>query len=516
MSCRLVLLFTLFTARLEAAPPNILFAISDDQSWMHAGAYGDPGTKTPAFDRVAREGVLFQHAFCSSPSCMPSRSVILTGRNMWELGPGGNLMGVLKAEYAVFSLLLEKAGYELGTTGKTWGPGRLEGFKTKDGKALPARSYTSSQTEAILGKSWHKRKLKERKKGMSAVDYAANFDDFLAQRDEEKPFFFWYGSTEPHQGYEVGAWKAAGKKLEDALVPKCLPDDLVTRGEFLDYGLEVEHFDQHLARMIASLEKAGLLENTLIVVTSDHGNPMPRSKCNLYDSGVRVPLAVRFPGKVKSGNVAEEFVSLADLAPTFLKAAGVEVPKEMTGKNLWPLLEGQKQEERDFVVTGFERHIIARQNGVGYPMRSIRTANYAYIRNYEPNRWPAGDPDFVSSHQGLIGDCDRGASKSFLMDNSNRPDVRPYYILCFGRRPLEELYDMKKDPHQLHNLAGDPKYKEVCKELRVRMEGYLNATGDPRMRDEAPWDHYEFTDKRIFQNKNWRRWGLGKPIPSTR
>ena len=494
-----------------AVRPNILFAISDDQSWMHASAYGDKGTRTPAFDRVVGEGVLFTHAFASGPSCMPSRTSILTGRNMWETGPGGNLMGTLKAEYAVFSLLLQQSGYQLGATGKTWGPGKLEGFTPREGKKLPLRSYSSIQTEAILGESFHRRTLKQRRPGMSNLDYAANFEDFLAARDKEKPFFFWYGSNEPHQGFEKGAWKKAGKSLADALVPGSLPDDPVVRGEFLDYALEIEHFDRHLGRMIESLARENLLESTLIVVTSDHGNPMPRSKCNLYDSGTRVPLAIRFPGPAKEGVTRRDLVNLIDLAPTFLTAGGVEIPEEMSGHPLQSLPETGAAVPRDFVVTGFERHIICRRDGVGYPARCIRTNSFAYIRNYEPDRWPAGDPDFVSSHQGFLGDCDRGATKEFLMSNSSETRIAPYYRLSFGRRPPEELYDMERDPHQLRNLAEEKNFAEVKSSLRQKMEDYLRATGDPRMQGQSPWDDYEFTDKRIFGNPRWREEGLSLP-----
>ena len=515
----LLLTFSLVTSSLLAAQrPNILLAISDDQSWMHAGAYGDKGTRTPAFDRIAEEGILFTHAFASCPSCMPSRTSILTGRNMWETGPGGNLMGTLKSEYAIFSLLLEQSGYQLGATGKTWGPGKLEGFTPAAGKTLPLRSYSSIQTEAILGTSFHRRALKDRRPGMSHLDYASNFEDFLASRDKEKPFFFWYGSNEPHQRFEEGAWKKHGKKLEDALVPGCLPDDPAIRGEFLDYGLEIEHFDQHLARMLEMLRKEGLLENTLIVVTSDHGNPMPRSKCNLYDSGTRVPLAVRFPGPAREAMTCDDFINLVDLAPTFLTAGGADIPAAMKGRSLQSVLtrKAGSPKFREFVVTGFERHIICRRNGVGYPARGIRTKKFSYIRNYEPSRWPAGDPDFVSSHQGFIGDCDRGASKSFLMNNCTRSDIAPYYLLSFGRRPGEELYDMEADPHQLHNLAGEEKFAQVMSSLRKKMENHLRATGDPRMRGESPWDHYNFTDKRIFRNPRWREEGLGITRPGSR
>ena len=499
--------FAVTRSELRRRQPNILLAISDDQSWMHAGAYGDRATRTPVFDRIAEAGVLFTRAFAACPSCAPSRSSILTGRPIWQLGTAGVLFGVLRPGPELFTLELKQNGYELASTGKTWGPGRIEGFAEKGGGA---------QREAVMGQSFDKRRLADRRVGINPNDYAANFDDFLAERDSTKPFFFWFGATEPHQTYEEGAWKRAGKRLDQARLPRCLPDDPVTRGEILDYGLEIEHFDSHLGRMLKSLKAAGELKNTLVIVTSDHGNPLPRSKCNLYDTGVRVPLAVQWPGRVPPGRRVVDLVSLIDLAPTILEAAGVEPPSGMVGRSLVPILESRRQGQvdtaRNFIVTAFERHIIARQDGVGYPMRSIRTSRFAYIRNYEPKRWPAGDPDFYSSHQRFFGDCDRGASKSFILQNAHRPDVAPFYRLAFGRRPSEELYDLESDPGQLSNLAFHPKWLGTRKDLAGRLQAHLVATGDPRQRGESPWDGYPFVDRRIYQNPKWRTEGLAIPL----
>ncbi len=487
----------------HAAPkrPNILLAISDDQSWMHAGAYGlDKSTKTPAFDRIAREGVRFNYAYCAAPSCAPSRSALLTGRHIWQLEEGGLLFGALKAKYTLVTHALEDAGYQTASTGKTYGPGR----------------YDRAFGRPLFGKTFNKHKLADRRPGRSSLDYATNFETFFKQRDKGKPFFFWYGSSEPHQLFDVGGWQKAGKKLEDALVPKCLPDHPVTRGEFLDYGIEIEHFDTHLARMIAILEEAGELDNTIIIVTSDHGNPMPRSKANLYDSGARVPLAIRFPPKVTGSRVVDDFVGLWELAPTVLELAGAEVPKSVTGRSLLPVLtskaSGQVDPKRDSIVTAFERHIICRRDGLGYPMRSIRTHKWAFIRNYAPDRWPAGDPDFNSSHQGFLGDCDKGESKHLIMGLAHDPKYRGYYNLCFGRRPAEELYDMAADPHQLRNLAADPKHAEVKEQLEARMKAFLSEQGDQRMRGESPWDDYPFTDQRIFKHPDWRTGGFPTPV----
>lgn len=520
-SLRVALLFCCMassTRFASAAParPNVLFAISDDQSWMHVGAYGDRATRTPSFDRIADEGVLFSHAYAAAPSCAPSRAAILTGRNIWELEEAGNLMGVLKSSFALFTLDLQKSGYELAATGKTWGPGRLEGFGAP-GTKLPARSYISSDTESITGKAFNQHRLEKRRRGIYDRDYARNFEAFLADRDPSKPFFFWYGALEPHQDYDTGAWKRAGKKLEDARLPGCLPDDPVTRGEILDHGLEIEHFDRHLGRMLAVLEKRGELANTLVIVTSDHGNPLPRSKCNLYDSGVRVPLAARWPAKIPAGRTIDDLVNLTDIAPTLLETAGLRTPREMSGRSLWPLLSstrsGRIDPSRDFVVTAFERHIITRRDGVGYPMRSIRTHRYAYIRNYEPDRWPAGDPDFLSSHQRFYGDCDKGSTKSFLLRESHRADIHPYFLLAFGRRPAEELYDMQSDPDQLRNISSDPRFESIKSELASRLQSYLRERGDPRLRGESPWDTYPFIDEAIFRHDSWRTRGKAGTTP---
>ena len=483
--------------------PNILFAISDDQSAMHAGAYGDRSVRTPAFDRVAKEGVLFNHAFTAAPSCAPSRSAILTGRNIWELEEGGILLGVLRSKFAVFTLLLEDAGYELGATGKTWGPGRLEGW-----------------SRDVFGKTYAARELPEsqRRPGLNRLDYASNFEDFFAQRDEGKPFFFWLGTSEPHQRYDIGAWRRAGKSLDSALLPGALPDRPEVRGEILDYGIEIEHFDSHLARALATLEMAGELDNTLVIVTSDHGNPLPRSKCNLYDSGTQVPLALRLPGTIPAGRKVDDLASLVDIAPTILDAASVQVPAVMSGRSLWPVARSDRtglvDASRDAVVTAFERHTIARRGGVGYPMRAIRTHRFAYIRNYEPDRWPAGDPDYNAPPQGFFGDVDRGVTKTYLMANALDPEIRPYYLMAYGRRPAEELYDIEKDPHQLRNVADDPAMTETKQGLIWRLNAYLQAHDDPRQRGATPWDEYPFTNPwRLLANPRWKLEGMPSPIP---
>ena len=184
--------------------PNILFCISDDQSYAHTGANGDPVVQTPAFDRVAREGLRFTHAFCDAPTCGPSRSAILTGQHIWRLEEAGNIHSTLPAKFTTYTELLAEAGYAVGFTGKGWSPGRLE---------------PGGRTMNPAGVSFQKRKAKPPFKSMSNTDYAGNFQDFLEQVSDDQPFCFWLGTSEPHRAYELGAGKRTGKDPGKVIVP---------------------------------------------------------------------------------------------------------------------------------------------------------------------------------------------------------------------------------------------------------------------------------------------------------
>ena len=291
--------------------PNILLAIADDQSYPYCSAYGDTTTRTPAFDRVAKEGILFTKAFCASPGCSPSRAALLTGRHTWQLQQAGTHASSFPRQYVTFPDRLEKAGYHIGYTGKGWGPGNWK---------------ISGRTRNPAGPAYQKRTMKS-PRGISNKDYAANFADFLAARKAGQPFCFWFGGHEPHRAYRKGIGLASGKKVADARVPAFLPDAPEIRSDLLDYAIEIEWFDSHLLRMIKLLDKHGELDNTLIVVTADNGMPFPRAKANGYEYGIHVPLAVRWPKVVKAGRRVTDLVGFVDFAPTFLEAAGLKVPE---------------------------------------------------------------------------------------------------------------------------------------------------------------------------------------------
>jgi len=485
-------LLLMFAVPSNAAPtrPNILFCISDDQSFAHTGANGESQVKTPAFDRIAREGIRFTHAFCDAPTCGPSRSAILTGQSIWRLEEAGNIHSTLPAKFTTYTQLLKEAGYAVGFTGKGWSPGRLE---------------PGGRTMNPAGAEYSKRRAQPAFKAMSNKDYTGNFIDFLGQVSKGQPFCFWLGTHEPHRGFERGIGKRSGKDPAQVTVPPIFPDHPIVRSDLLDYFVEIEHFDKMVARAIQVLEKAGQLDNTIVVVTSDHGMPFPRAKASLYDAGTHVPLAIRWPAGISRGNrIYQGLVNLSDIAPTFLEAAGLRVPEMMTAGSLLDVFANERVVSRPAAYVAMERHDGCRRGGKGYPCRAIRTQDYLYIRNYEPSRWPAGNPDRKFCARDIpFGEVDSSPTKQLLMDNKANDPFRRFYDLAFAKRPAEELYAIEKDPGQVNNLAGNPDFAMVQKQLSERLQERLVVTKDPRALGlEAPWDYYPYYGLR--RNKNWQ------------
>jgi uncharacterized sulfatase len=470
--------------------PNILFCISDDQSWIHTSKAGDPAVKTPNFDRIAKEGLLFTNSYSNAPSCSPSRAAILTGRNFWELKEGGLLFGRLKKKFQIFTKLLEESGYEIAKTGKGYGPANQEFDYTWDNPCGNSWSHISTQLP-------YKRELDGEEDGIAELDYSGNFESFLKARDKSKPFFFWYGCYEPHRDYVYKSGESQQIDPAKVNVPAFLPDVEEVRNDISDYLFEVEWFDKHLGKMIKLLDEKNELENTLIVVTSDNGMPFPRAKATLYEYGVHMPLAIRWESGINNpGRVIDDFVNHIDFAPTFLEIAGIDVPKQMSGKSILNIFLSNKSgfidPERTMTVTGIERHVWARPEGKPYPRRAIHTDNLVYIRNYEPERWPMGDPDFEFPGVGVYGDIDAGPTKTIMMEQQNQNSIKDLFNVSFGKLPAEELYDLKKDPDQLNNISNNPDYEWLKEMLKKELEDYQKKTGDPRVFGQSPWDDYPF------------------------
>jgi len=451
--------------------PNILFAISDDQSYPYTSVYGASGISTPAFDRVAKSGILFHNAFVAAPQCSPSRAAILTGKNIWQLEEAGTHSSYFPKKFTVFTELLKKSGYKTGYTGKPWGPGNWKDAGWESNPVGP--SYNSNSFE------------EKPNSGISANNYFANFQTFMEERQTEEPFFFWFGGFEPHRPYQFNSGYEAGKKEANVRLPDFLPKDSVTLKDVADYTFEIEWFDSHLGKMLDLLEANGELENTIIIVTADNGMPFPYAKANLQEYGTHVPLTIAWPKAWKAGRETTALASMIDIAPTLLEVVGINLP-EMSGKSMLPLLTEDKA-YRNYVYTGRERHTHARPDNLGYPARAIRSENYLYIRNFKPDRWPAGNPKPAGREDtegfrsfGLgYADIDGSPSKSFVFENEGK--FPEQYQLAFGKRPAEELFDIKSDPYCINNLASDPAMQEIKERLSKQLNETLLAQKDPRV-----------------------------------
>jgi N-sulfoglucosamine sulfohydrolase len=498
----------------EAKRPNILFAFADDWG-RYASAYAKldgPGTindvvRTPNFDRVAAEGVLFRRAFVSAPSCTPCRSALLSGQHFWRTGRGAILQGAIWDDsIPAYPSLLNKAGYHLGETYKVWSPGSPNDAPYGGGKFAYEKAggafnqFSQNVTKQVAGG-----KSVEAAKQMMYDQVLANFDAFLADRKPDQPFCYWFGPTNVHRKWTKGSGKALWGINPDDLkgkLPAFLPDVPEVREDMADYLGEAQAFDAALGLLIKRLEEAGELDDTLIVVSGDHGPPgFPHGKCNLYDFGSSVSLAMRWGG-AKGGRVVDDLISLTDLAPTFLELGGVPVPERMTGRSLVEILKsdktGQVDPQRTAVFIGRERHVEnARADYMPYPQRAIRTHDYLYIINFKPERWPLGDPyrldgndvpsasEITENTRATLPDEDAGPTKAWLVGVRNDPTWKAHYEWVYGKRPREELYDLKSDPQQTKNVATDPSYSKIRSELEEKLLAELKRTDDPRLIDDG-------------------------------
>ena len=471
-------------ANKDVKPPNILFVISDDQSYPHTSIYGTKWVNTPGFDRIANEGLLFNHAYTTNAKCSPSRSTILTGRDSWLLEEATNHVPFFPEKSTTFPEVLKNRGYKTGKTGKGWAPG----VALKNG-----------QKRNLIGENFSIVKTDPPAKYVSDNDYSGNFKYFLDNKKVDQPFFFWVGGLEPHRRYEYKAGiNFGGKNIEQIeKVPYYWPDSDNVKIDMLDYAFEIEYFDSHLERIISELDKRNLLENTIIVVTSDNGMPFPRVKGQVFPYDNRLPLAIRWGKGIKNpGRIINDYVSFSDFAPTFIELAGVNIKnqnmEEFSGTSLKNIFNDDPiQKKRNYMIIGKERHDVGRQNDKGYPVRAIIAGRYFYSLNFKPNRWPAGNPE-----TGYLN-TDGSPTKTEILNLKREGLNEDYWNLSFGKRPEETLYDLRKDPDCIENIAQNNKYSFIKDSLRKVLIEDLTINKDPRILGYGDlFDNYTYAEKR--------------------
>jgi arylsulfatase A-like enzyme len=429
-------------------PPHIVLFVADDLSWHDLGAYGATDVRTPNVDALAAKSLRFTQAIAPSPTCTPSRCGLYTGLYPFRNGAHANHSLILEG-VRTLPTYMKALGYRVVIAGKTH-IGPRDQF---DFEYLPGSNVMPPGKKHVL---W------------TDLDTGV-VDRLLASHDKSEPLCLVVCSHSPHVYWmdNDGTYDPAKVKL-----PPYLLDTPETRAARCKYYTDVSHMDQQLGDVVASLARHGYDEgksNTLLMFTSDQGAQWPFAKWNLYDAGIRVPLLVRWPGNVKVGATTDALVSLADVLPTVMQVAGADdaATKDMDGRSFLPVLSGQTSSHHEAV---FASNTGDKQMNRS-PMRCVRTSRYKYILNLLPG-------DEFRTH---ISDAE-GPDGRVYWDSWQRlaktDPVAKQVVDRYRHRPAEELYDVKSDPYELHNLAADPAHADDLRRLRQMVRDWRVQQGE--------------------------------------
>jgi arylsulfatase len=419
-----------------AERPNFVFIIADDVGCEELGCYGHPTIKTPNLDALAAEGRAFDRAYLTTSSCSPTRCSIITGRYPHNTG-APELHLPLPTGQFMFPEALRKAGYYTVLAGKN-----------HMGDAIkPAFDEITTPAGPGGERRW--------------VEH-------LKRRPRDKPFFMWFASTDAHRDWTP---TDLDQKYEpaDVVVPPYLFDGPETRQDLANYYHEITRLDRFVGNVRKELERQGVAENTYIIFSSDNGRPFPRCKTRLYDSGVKDAFIVWRPGTIKPART-DSLVSVVDIAPTVLELAGVPIDPRIQGVSIASVFASPTAKVRDYAFSEHNWHV-----GQAHE-RSVRKDNWLYIRNNLPdiqNICAESGPVFPAGKE-LWAAHDAGKLNADQQDVFLKP------------RPREELYDLKRDPHQLHNLAADPADAEPLAKLRQALDRWAEETGDTVPKNLTP------------------------------
>lgn len=426
-------------ATLEGKQPNFILFITDDISWDDLGCYGSKVAKTPHLDQMANEGMLFHGAYLSISSCSPSRCSIISGRYPHNTG-AAELHTELPADQPVFPEALQAAGYYTAISGKHhMGKAVNRGFDKVSGGKGPSKS--------------------------------ADWVPMLQERPKDKPFFFWFASSDAHRGWALND-KAPLYKPEDIEVPPYLFDGPVTRKDLAEYMHEVSRTDYYMGRLRAELKRQGVEKDTYIIYMTDNGRPFPRCKTRLYDSGIRTPFLIARPGTIVPSET-HSLISSIDISATILELAGAKKDKRIQGVSFAPILENPKVTVRDYVFAEHNWHVYQAHE------RMVRFGNFLYIRNNFPNQ----------PNLSYESDDHYPAGLELWQAHAVGKTNPKQYQLFANPCPPEELFQVNEDPHQLSNLADDPKHAKTLKQARALLTEWVKQTGDSIPANPTPNRH---------------------------
>lgn len=428
-----------------ATRPNILFVLSDDHSVPHVGCYGNRDIKTPNLDRFAAQGIRFDRAYASSPQCVPARAALMTGRSPVAIQMT-RFSAPLPMDVRTYPELLRAQGYFTGVAGRTY---HLDGEAGNSDKLLK-EIYDKQGLQ-----TFHERLDFVRTGGMKKG--IEQFSEFLDLKPKNKPFFLQLCSSDPHRKFEPNLARVPHDPAKLTL-PDHFPDTPLVRQDFAFYYDKISRFDDDFGTVMKILDDRGLASNTLVAFMGDNGAALLRGKGTLYEFGIHVPLIMRWPGVVKPGRVSSELISGEDLAPTFLEACGVAVPKEITGISACKIFRGERAQGRThlFAERG-AHHIYLPKGSASFDLgRCVVGRRHKFIYNA---LWqlPYQPVDFAST-----------AFWKDLQERNIAGKLSPQLSRMYfdATRPMFELYDLEKDPQEFENLVGRSETATIEQELR--------------------------------------------------
>ena len=416
----------------EEQKTNFLVFIADDVSWDDFGCYGNSEVKTPNIDRLAKKGLKCDNVYLTASSCSPSRNSILTGRYPHNTG-AAELHTSPPDDMLSLPEVLKKNGYFTAHSGK---------FHM--GKYIEKGFDVISRKIEEIGNSGSDTWLKT-----------------LKERPKDKPFFLWYAALDAHRAW--GENQFSGKHDPEKIDPPFyLADGERTRKDMAQYYDEIYRFDYRIGEVVDELKKQGQLENTMIIIMSDNGRPFPHSKTRVNDRGMKTPFIVYWPEKIKKHAESKSLISAIDIAPTIIDYADVDIPDSFQGHSFAKLIKKPHSKFRNYVFAEHNWHDFEAHE------RMIRDENYMYILNSRPNQPQMGPADAIES-----------PSMFELKEIKAKGELTPIQSDVFVTpRPKEELYDYREDPRQLINVASVPKYQDVLKKLRAKLNQWMDETGD--------------------------------------
>lgn len=434
-----LVLWSLFSIKLSLAQtpknPNFIVFLTDDIGWDDVGCYGNSAIKTPNIDRLAAAGLKFQNAYLTTSSCSPSRCSLITSRYPHNTG-APELHDNLPPGQVMFPELLKRAGYYTALSGKNH----------MGNKIAPAFDTISLGQGPGGEEDWVK---------------------MLQNRPTGKPFFFWFASHDAHRDWQFDQ-NGTNYAPQSIKVPPMLFDGPITRKDLAGYYHEISRADFFLAELVKELQREKIFDNTYIIFMSDNGRPFPRCKTRLYDSGIKTPFIIYGPN-IRPGET-NTLISSIDVGPTILDLVNIPKERRMQGVSFLPVLKNSRANIRDFAFAEHNWHVFKNHE------RMVRYGDWMYIRNSYPER------------QNLAGEStDQFPAGKELWDahakHLTKPEQEDVFMIP---RPVDELYNVKSDPNQFHNVASDKANQKILAFLSTTLDRWIKETGDSKPTNPTP------------------------------